>query len=362
MTETYTPEVLGPETTALEAMERASIDIAIATAKRYPRSLQKFKAETLSMATLTEEIAESCFYRLEKGGSIIEGPSVRLAEIAASSYGNIRTGGRIIGIDDKHVTAQGVCHDLERNVSVSAEIKRRITDRNGRLYSDDMIQTTAQAAISLAIRNAILKVIPRAYVDSMMPQIKKTAIGSAATLAARRQKALEWFNKAGASKERVLAALGREGVDDVNLDDLERLSGWKTAIAEKETSLDELIPVLPKQTAPAAETTGATATPAPETRAEGLAQKLRGRKKAEPKTEEQEPPANTPTIDSEFYDRMAVLHDQLVAVAGEKPHEIELALAEATAGKVTSFNNPSKIAEHFDEIAAWIQAKEGDPV
>ena len=48
----------------IEAIERANIDIQIATAKKYPRSLARVKNDILSTATLDEETAESCFYVL----------------------------------------------------------------------------------------------------------------------------------------------------------------------------------------------------------------------------------------------------------------------------------------------------------
>lgn len=112
-------EVVDP----IEAIERANIDIQIATAKKYPRSLARVKNDILSTATLDEETAESCFYVLpargNEGGKPIQGASVRLAEIAVSCFGNIKAGARIISNDGNFVIAQGVCHDVEKNVCVS---------------------------------------------------------------------------------------------------------------------------------------------------------------------------------------------------------------------------------------------------
>lgn len=55
------------------------------------------------------------------------------------------------------MTAQGVFHDLERNVAITYEVRRRIVDKNGRRYKPDMIGVTANAACSIALRNAILR-------------------------------------------------------------------------------------------------------------------------------------------------------------------------------------------------------------
>src|SRR3954462_11756172 len=121
----------GVAASALESLERASVDIQISTAHKYPRSLTVVKRRMMDLATLDEETAESCFYKLNRQGKSIEGPSIRLAEIAASSFGNLRYGARVIANDGKQITAQGFCHDLESNVMSTIEVKRRITGRDG---------------------------------------------------------------------------------------------------------------------------------------------------------------------------------------------------------------------------------------
>jgi phosphoribulokinase len=82
---------------ALGALERSQIDMQISTAKKYPRSVKAFMEEAQGMIALNQETAEACNYKLkrkEKGGGIkyIEGPSIRLLEIAASCYTNLRYG------------------------------------------------------------------------------------------------------------------------------------------------------------------------------------------------------------------------------------------------------------------------------
>src|SRR5690349_3214367 len=116
----------------------------IATAKKYPRDLAKVKKKMLDFATLDEETAESCFYTLKRKdrdsgeGKVIQGPSVRLAEIAVACYGNLRAAARITDNDGRFITAQGLCHDLESNTLISIEAKRRITGKSGKTYGDDM--------------------------------------------------------------------------------------------------------------------------------------------------------------------------------------------------------------------------------
>ncbi len=50
--------------TALEAVTRAEIDIQVATAKRFPRSISRFVAEAKSMVNLDPDLAAQCTYVL----------------------------------------------------------------------------------------------------------------------------------------------------------------------------------------------------------------------------------------------------------------------------------------------------------
>lgn len=232
------------DTSALGQIERAQIDMQIATARRYPRQLSLVKQRMLSFATLDEETAAGCFYTLpgRKGGDgkPLQGPSVRLAEIALSCYQHLRAGSRIIEDDGKFITAQGVVHDLENNVVISIEVKRRVTSKTGQRYSDDMIATTGNAACSIALRNAAFRVIPLALVKPVYDAAKRLAIGDAKSLVQRRAASIDHFGKLGISKEKVCEALGVRAVDDIQLEHLEILIGYATAIKDGDVSVDDI--------------------------------------------------------------------------------------------------------------------------
>jgi hypothetical protein len=227
---------------ALAALNKSEIDQQIATAHRFPRSVSQFQKDAMQLATLDEETAESMFYAMPRGGKTIEGPSVRLAEVVASSWGNLRSGARIIGIDEKFVTAQGFCFDLEKNVANSVEVKRRITNKKGDRFNDDMITVTSNAACSIALREAIFKVVPRALFKSIYQAARETAIGNAQTLASRRANVMDYFGKMGATPDRVLAAIERAAIEDITLDDLAKLKGIATSIKEGDLSVDNAFP------------------------------------------------------------------------------------------------------------------------
>lgn len=221
-----------PATAGLAVTVSAEIDRQISTAKAYPRSVKRFVAKATELVTLNEGVAGSCIYNLPRGGKQIVGPSVRFAEMVASAYGNLRCGARVVDEGETMLTAQGVCHDLEANIAITFETQRRITKRNGQRYDDDMIAVTGNAANSIALRNAILRCIPKALWSSIYDAARKTAVGDAKTLTSRRDGMLAKFGQLGVTKEQVFALLEKPGIDDITLDDLEKMIGVFTAIKD----------------------------------------------------------------------------------------------------------------------------------
>lgn len=221
-----------PATAGVSVTVNAEIDRQIATAKRYPRSMKEFLDKATELVTLSVGIAEACMYSLPRGGKSLTGPSVRFAEMIANAYGNLRIGARVVDEGETMITSQGVCHDLERNVAITFETQRRITKKNGQRFDDDMIAVTGNAANSIALRNAILRVVPKALWQEAYDVARATAVGTSKTLTARREGMLDRFGKLGVTKEQVFALIEKPGIDDITLDDLERMIGIFTAIKD----------------------------------------------------------------------------------------------------------------------------------
>lgn len=251
MTTEQTTEIV--QSNAIESISRAEIDVAIATARRFPRQLSTVKKNMLSFATLDQETAESCFYTLPpRGGKNIQGPSVRLAEIAVSSYGNLRAGSRIIETvttgDNPHVVIQAVAMDLENNISITIEKRRRITKKKSKDHIDeDDINLASNAGSAIAFRDAVFKIVPLALIKPVYEQAKKVAIGDAKTLGDRRARCVEAFAKMGIDKERLLARIARKSVEDISLEDVETLLGLHNAVKDGEVPLDDAFPPVVKK-------------------------------------------------------------------------------------------------------------------
>lgn len=230
---------LVPEEGMAAMISRSEIEQQITTARRFPRSLKRFRDEAIQMVTLSQSIAEQCVYALPRDGKTIEGPSARFAEIVASAWGNNRAGARVIDDKGEFITAQGVFHDLERNVAITYEVQRRIVDRQGRRFKADMIGVTANAACSIALRNAVLKGVPKAFWEDMYVEARKVIMGDIKTLANRRADALAHFQRFGVSADQVCAKLDVAGVEDIGLEHLVLLRGIVTAIKEGDTTPED---------------------------------------------------------------------------------------------------------------------------
>lgn len=234
---------------ALESIERASIDMQISTAKRYPRTLSVVKADMLSFATLDEETASGCFYTLPRGGKTIQGPSVRLAEIALACYGNLRAGSRVISVvtegSEPHVVIQAVAHDLQRNVAITIEKRRRITKKKNKdRIDEDDINLAANAGSSIAFRDAVFKVVPLALVKPVYEQAKQVAVGDVKSLSKRRGQVVDRLKQMGATEERILAAVGAAKIEDIDQGKIETLIGLGTALKDGDTTLEEAFPMV----------------------------------------------------------------------------------------------------------------------
>jgi hypothetical protein len=235
--------------TALEATERATIDMQISTAKRYPRSIEAFKKRALSMATLDEETAESCLYSRPVGKDpetgkqkYAEGMSVRMAEIVGASYGNLRVQAVIVEQTERFVRARGMAIDLESNFASSSEVIESTVKKNGQPYDERMRVVIAKSALAKARRDATFQVVPRALAKPIESEVRKVLMGESKSLDKRRALAAGWISKLGIDPVRVYTALGIAGESELTAEILETLTGLKTSIKDNEVSIDEAFP------------------------------------------------------------------------------------------------------------------------
>ena len=221
--------------------DKAQIDVQIATAKSYPRNVRRSTDNAISIVTLDKDTAQSCTYSVPRGGKAITGPSVHLAKILAQTWGNMRVEAKVISVGEKTLTSQAVCLDLENNLAIKVEVKRSIMTKTGRM-NDDMIVVTGNAANSIALRNAVLAVIPKGVVDKVYNASKELITGDVSDknkLIAKRKQIFDALKESfNVTEKEILSAVGKASIDFITPDDIVVLTGIGTAIKDGDTTVE----------------------------------------------------------------------------------------------------------------------------
>src|ERR1017187_4739818 len=252
----------------------AEISQQVATAKRYPRRRDKeISDEIMGRATLNESIAAECMYSLKRGEKMITGPSIRFAEIVRASFGNIRVAARFVrlDLDDPErgaviveaaaptmetnnaeiipergaVIVEAAAHDMQTNNAEIIPVRRSVMTsgygaKKPRIHNADMINMTVNAASSLACRNAVLALVPKALWIDGFQRVVSVLQGDATTLAARRKDIIDAFVRIEVVPADVFAALGVKSIEDITVEHMPQLKGFMTAISEGETAASVL--------------------------------------------------------------------------------------------------------------------------
>jgi hypothetical protein len=205
------------------------------------RKLAEFDSKLKAYANHSQPIALSMFYSLPRANKRIIGPSVRFAEIVAPCWRNCAVGARAIGDSAKTVTGQGIFIDYEVNLRNSVEVPRRVTDSEGNRYSDDMIVTTINAAMSVARRNAVLKGgVPQALWTPAYEDAQLTAVGKAMAHAQRVAEAMDYLFKLGVTEWLILNSVGVASPKDLETEHLVTLRVLCQEIKRGEKTIEEV--------------------------------------------------------------------------------------------------------------------------
>lgn len=231
----------------LEALNRSEIDMQIATAQRLPRNIQQCKDNMVALAAMDDSVAYNCFYHLERTNkdgqkTIIEGPSVRFTEIISACWRNLRVAGRIVANDGKTITAQGICHDLETNVAYQTEVKRSILTSKGYTFSQDMQVVVGNAAVAIAQRNAICKVVPMVLIKSVVDAVQERAkehIAKVGVQESWKQWVAYMQTQYQVGENLLLEYVGKQQREELNVDDIQKIVGVYNAIKEGTTTVEE---------------------------------------------------------------------------------------------------------------------------
>ena len=235
----------------MDAIEKANVDVQVATAKQFPRNVTRAIQNSIVMATIDPETAQMMRYALPRGGKPITGPSVHLAKLIVSNWGNVRAEAKVVQITDSQVVSRGTCWDLENNVATAIEVRRNIKGKGGQRFSDDMITVVGNAANSIAFRNAVFSVIPKAVTDKVYRAAQECITGDLsdeAKLLQKRTNCLKFFNdEYGITEEEVIKLCGKQTVNQIKADEIALMLGIYQSLKDGDTTVEEVMEPIRKE-------------------------------------------------------------------------------------------------------------------
>ena len=219
----------------------ARIQAEFISAKRFPRNEQEALTK-IRRSCQRISLAEVALYSFPRGGKPVTGPSIRLAEMLAQSWGNLVFGIRELehqdGLNGKSVI-ESYCSDLETNTHQRREFtvfhKRKAGDRIR--YLDDPRDVYEHVANYGArrMRAAILGIIPRDIIDQAVAQIQETLKkGNGEPLIDRVNRMVVAFAEFGVSVEMIEKRL-KHSAKDISADELVELRSIYTAMKDGES-------------------------------------------------------------------------------------------------------------------------------
>jgi len=232
------------EAESLAPIVSGEFDVQVATAKKFPRSILKSFENAKAIATMSEGTAKTCGYLVPRAGKNIPGPSVHLARILAQCWGNLRISQQVKGEEDRFIVCEAVCWDLETNLAIKTEVRKRITNKDGIRFNDDMIGVTGNAGMAVAFRNSVFSVIPKSIVEGIYDATRRKITGDLTTedkLIAKRKEVLLLMEKNyGIDEAKVLTFFKFNQLTQIKQDQIIQLIDLMQAFKDGDTSPDQV--------------------------------------------------------------------------------------------------------------------------
>ena len=190
--------------------EIAEVQAAMVIAKRFPRN-QIEATDRILQACTRATLAEGALYSYSRGGQEITGPSIRLAEVAAQSWGNVSFGIRELEQRDGASTVEAFAWDMETNtrqVKVFQVEHKRHTKKGVYKLEDprDIYELVANQG-ARRLRSCILGVVPGDVIEAAVKQCEQTLHASADTSPEALKKLLAAFTPFDVTKEQIEARI-----------------------------------------------------------------------------------------------------------------------------------------------------------
>lgn len=214
------------------------VQASLIIAKRFPRDMNAVYTRIIE-ACKRRSLAEKAMYNFPRGGQNISGPSIRMAEVLAQSYGNLDFGIRELERRPGSSVAESYCWDKETNTRQSKvfEVPHEIGLKNNqkKKLTDprDIYEIVANNG-ARRMRACILGIIPVDFVEAAVKQCRETiAKGGGEPLEDRVRKMVVAFKEIGVSQEMIEERL-KHKMDVTTVDEIVDLTGIFTVLRDKQ--------------------------------------------------------------------------------------------------------------------------------
>lgn len=200
------PQASNALAAAGQQRELAEVQGSIAIAKRFPRD-ERAAMDRILMACTRQSLAESAVYTYSRGSSEVSGPSIRLAEAIAQTWGNLAFGIRELEQRNGESSVEAFAWDMEHNtrqVKVFQVKHERHTKAGAKRLTDprDIYELVANQG-ARRLRACILGVIPGDVVEAAVAQCDATLKTSAEVTPERVSKLLDAFKPYGVTRAHI---------------------------------------------------------------------------------------------------------------------------------------------------------------
>ena len=184
----------------------AEVQAAMMIARMNPRDPIAAMDRILNSCT-RPTLADAAVYTYSRGGTDISGPSIRLAEAMAQSWGNMQFGIRELEQRNGESTVQAFAWDVETNTrrEVTFQVSHiRYTRQGAKRLEDprDIYEMVANQG-SRRLRACILAIIPGDVTEAAVQQCEVTMKAKADTSPEGIAKIVSAFEQFGVSKEQI---------------------------------------------------------------------------------------------------------------------------------------------------------------
>ena len=192
----------------------AEAQAAMVVARMNPRD-EMTAYNKIMKACKRKSLAERATYAYKRGGQLVTGPSIRMAEVLARHWGNMTFGLREIARRSGESEMEAYAWDLETNTKVSRgftvkHIRERKQGNIGLDSERDIYELTANQG-QRRVRACILELIPGDIVEAAEDQCKKTIEhGDGTPIEDRIRKMIAAFDEQGVTKEMIEGFLGHK--------------------------------------------------------------------------------------------------------------------------------------------------------